>query len=93
MNQTQLNHAKQLQDRGYTVFYNGIGDPIFFRNNIKHISYSKSTDHTMKIKKSGDVETLKVIVPMLYVFFQERKTMVKLEFGDTFEMIPLKSLE
>jgi hypothetical protein len=93
VSKSALEYVKELQDRGETIFYNGEGDPFFFRNNIKHLSYSLSMNFCVKNGKKDGIDILRVVVPILYLIQDNDAVFSKLQFGDNIELIPLKELE
>lgn len=87
-----LNSVKNLQNIGYTIFHNTSGNPIFFRNNIKHISYATNLKMSKKYSKINGIQTNEIIVNDFYVI-NDKFELIHLTQRDHITIIPLEELK
>lgn len=87
-----LNNIKNLQDSGYVIFHNTSGNPIFFRNNIKHISYSNNLKMSKKYSVINGIQTNEILVNDFYLV-NENFELIHLTQGDYITITPLEDLK
>jgi len=80
-----LEYIKELQEENNIVFYNGVGHPDMYRNNIKHLSYAKS----LGIIKLYSDNVLKFLEDT-YVYSQNNQSITHYSKGDELVLIDLE---
>lgn len=88
-----LSYIQELQSHNEIVFYNGSGSPIFYKNNIKHLSYAESLGFCKKIGSLNGFHAFQVEVNYIYVYDQIQHIVQKHTKGTQLKVIPIINLE
>jgi hypothetical protein len=83
-----IEYIKELENEDKDIFYNGVGDPLFYKMGIKHIGFSNLLGLTKKMPENNN--NYKVLVDDLYVCKQSDSVIVHYKKGDIFSVIDLK---